>query len=101
MSGDGFDQRKDGFETKFEREQEDQFRKSARRDKAFARWAAARMGMEGEAVDTYEMDVIKASLEMPGDDDILQKVGQDLEAKGCGMPEAELRAELERAGASD
>ncbi|MCH2161702.1 MAG: DUF1476 domain-containing protein [Phycisphaerales bacterium] len=97
MSGDGFEKRQDGFETKFEREQDAAFRQAARRDKAFARWAAARMGIEGDAVDAYEKEVIKASLEEPGDDDILGKVGRDLDAKGCGMPMAELRAELERA----
>ena len=98
MSGDGFEQRQDGFETKFEREQDAAFRQAARRDKAFARWAAARMGIEGEAVDAYEKEVIKASLEQPGDDDILEKVGRDLENKGCGMPVSELRVELDRAG---
>ena len=97
MSGDGFEQRQDGFETKFEREQDAAFRKAARRDKVFARWAAARMGLEGDAVEAYEMDVIRASLEKPGDDDILEKVGRDLEDKGCGMPMAELQAELNRA----
>ncbi len=96
MSGDGFQQRQDGFETKFEREQDQKFREMVRRDKLFARWAAGLMGFEGEAIDEYEKEVVKAGLEEPGDEDILGKVGADLEAKGIGMSDSDLRIELDK-----
>ena len=96
MSGDGFQQRQDGFETKFEREQDQKFREMVRRDKMFARWAADLMGFEGEAIEEYEKEVVKAALEEPGDEDILGKVGADLQAKGVGISDSDLRVELDK-----
>jgi len=100
MTGDGFERRGEGFETKFEREQDQKFLAMARRDKLFARWAAGLMGIEGDAVDAYEKEVVSAALEEAGDEDILRKVGGDLEAKGMGMSEGDLRAELDRCSRS-
>ena len=96
MTGDGFERRGEGFETKFEKEQDQRFLVMARRDKIFARWAAELMGIEGDAVEAYEKEVVSAALEEAGDQDILRKVGGDLEAKGKGMSEGELQAQLDR-----
>lgn len=96
MGVDGFDKRQEGFETKFEREQDQDFRARARRDKQFAIWAAGLMGLEGDAVDAYKKDVIAAALTLPGDDDILGKVEADLAAKGIERSRGDLQLELDR-----
>ena len=94
MAGDGFERRGEGFETKFEREQDQKFLAMVRRDKLFARWAADLMGLSGDAVGAYEKEVVSAALEEAGDEDILRKVGSDLQARDLGMSDTELRAQL-------
>jgi hypothetical protein len=94
MSGDGFDRRGEGFETKYEREQDQKFRVMARRDKLFARWAADMLSLEGDEVEKYEKDVIRAALAEAGDDDILRKVSSDLQGKGVQVSDEDLLAEL-------
>ena len=94
MSGDGFDQRGKGFETKYEREQDKKFREMARRDKLFARWAADLMGLAGDAVGAYEKEVVIAALQEAGDEDILRKVSSDLQGKGVQVSDEDLLAEL-------
>ena len=96
MSESGFERREEGFEAKFHAEGEQKFRLEMRRDKLFARWAAAKMGMEGDAVSDYEKQVVKADLQEPGDHDVLVKVQQDLAAKGIEMTEDQLHTELDR-----
>lgn len=96
MSESGFERREEGFEAKFHAEGEQKFRLEMRRDKLFARWAAEKMGMSGDAVADYEKQVVKADLAEPGDHDVLVKVQHDLAAKGIDMTEDQLHTELDR-----
>ena len=96
MSESGFERREDGFEAKFKADGEQKFRLEMRRDKLFARWAAAKLGKDGDAVDAYEKDVVKADLQEPGDEDVLAKVRLDLDAAGVEVTDDELRAEFDR-----
>ena len=94
MSGDAFEKREEGFETKFEREQDIEFRARARRDKRFAKWAAAKMDLPAEEVPAYEAAVIHAAMAETGDQDILAKVSADLTAAGITISDQELASEL-------
>jgi hypothetical protein len=96
MGIDGFEKREQGFETKYEREQDQGFRARARRDKAFGRWAAGLLQLDEAASEAYLKDVLAASFEEPGDEDILSKVEADLNAKGVGMSRGDLVANLDR-----
>ena len=96
MSESGFERREDGFEAKFHAEGDQKFRLEMRRDKLFARWAADRLGLEGDAVDAYEKEVVKADLQEPGDRDVLKKVQLDLDAKQVGLSSEALQSELDR-----
>jgi len=88
------------FEAEYSRNQELMFRITARRNRLFGLWAAAKMGVaDGEAAETYAKAVIAADFEAPGDDDVIAKVRADLAAKGVTHTEAELRAELALAAA--
>ena len=98
MGADGFEKREQGFETKYQREQDQDFRARARRDKAFGRWAAELLGFDEAATEAYIKDVLKASFEEPGDEDILLKVETDLHAKGLEMSREDLTANLDRCG---
>ena len=94
MPSDGFEKREEGFETKFEREQDIEFRARARRDKRFAKWAAAKMDMPADKIEAYEAEVIHAAMAETGDQDILAKVAADLAAAGITLSDQELASEL-------
>jgi len=93
-----FQDRQKGFEAEFKRSQELAFRVGARRNKLFGLWAAEKLGIAaGDASEAYAMTVVEADFERPGDGDVIEKVQNDLAAKGIQMSEAQLRAELTRA----
>lgn len=86
-----FDDRKDSFEKKFALDADLKFKAESRRNKALAEWAGARLGLSGAALEDYVKAVRKADLAEKGDDDVFRKVKADLEAKGQGVPDTELR----------
>jgi hypothetical protein len=93
-----FEDRQKGFEAEFKRNQELQFRITARRNKLFGLWAAGKLGIvAGDEAESYARSVVDADFEKPGDSDVIGKVQNDLNAEGIQMSEAQLRAELARA----
>jgi hypothetical protein len=76
-----FDDRERGEETRFKHEQELAFKARNRGNKLFGLWIAERLGLSGEAAESYAKDVVVADFESPGDDDIFSKVRADLKAK--------------------
>ena len=87
-----------GFEAEFKRNQELQFRVTARRNKLFGLWAAEKLGVAaGDATEAYARAVVDADFEKPGDGDVIEKVQNDLAAKGINLTEPQLRTELTRA----
>ena len=96
----GFTERGKGFEAEFKRNQELQFKVTARRNRLFGLWAAGRIGLtSGESEETYARSVVAADFEKPGDEDVIAKVRSDLAEKGIAVSDAELRSELDRAAA--
>ena len=96
----GLTEREKGFEAEFKRNQELRFRVTARRNRLFGLWAAARLGPPaGEEADAYAKTVVAADFEAPGDADVIEKVRTDIDKAGVAVTERELRAELERAAA--
>ena len=96
----GLTEREKGFEAEFKRNQELRFRVTARRNRLFGLWAAARLGLPaGEEADAYAKTVVAADFEAPGDADVIEKVRSDLDKAGVAVTEREIRAELERAAA--
>lgn len=89
-----FVDRKKAFEKAFALNSEMQFKAEARRNKLLGRWTAELMGLNGDAVDAYAASVVAEDLKEPGDNDVYRKVAADLEAKGMGKPEPELREKM-------
>ena len=90
--------REKGFEAEFKRNQEMSFRVTARGNRLFGLWAAARMRIpDGQAAEDYAKTVVAADFQAPGDADVIEKVRADLAEKGVTLTDAELRAELARA----
>jgi hypothetical protein len=90
-----FDNRERGFENKFVLDQEQEFRAGARRNKALGHWAAGLMGLEGAHEGDYVKAVVKSDFELPGDEDVLRKVFEDLKGSGVSVTEGEVRMKMD------
>ncbi|MDB5416965.1 MAG: hypothetical protein JWP86_3277 [Phenylobacterium sp.] len=89
-----FDDRERGFEKKFALDQEQEFKATARRNRALGKWAAALMGLEGKHIDEYAQAVVKSDFELPGDEDVLRKVFEDLKGSGVAVTEGDVRMKM-------
>ena len=90
-----FDEREKGFEKKFEKDQELQFKTQARRNRLLGLWAAELMGMQGEAADAYAKEVVKSDFEKPGEEDVFEKIMMDFKAKGVSQSEHQIRRKMD------
>lgn len=88
-----FDERERAFETMYARDQELQFKVTARRNRLTGLWAAGRLGLEGEAAEDYARSVVAADFEEAGDADVIRKLMADLGPRG--VSEDEVKAALE------
>ena len=92
-----FSEREKDFEARFKHDQELQFKVKARRNRMLGLWAAARMGLAGDAADAYARDVIDAEFH-GGDSHVVDKVVADLAAKGQSATADQVRFELDHLG---
>jgi hypothetical protein len=77
-----FDKREQGFEAKFAHDEELMFKATARSNKLLGLWAAAQLGLTGDAAASYATSLVTTNLESQTIDDILRKVSDDLAGKG-------------------
>ena len=91
-----FNERETAFENKFAHDADLRFKVAARRDRLVGLWAAAKLGLSGDAADAYAKSVVLADLEEAGDEDVVRKLVADLNIEGIG--EAEVRAALAEHG---
>lgn len=89
-----FDDRERAFETKFARDEEMQFKITARRNKLVGLWAAERMGLTAEEADSYAKDVVRADFEEAGDEDVIRKLLGDMTNAGVETSDTEIREAL-------
>jgi hypothetical protein len=87
-----FDDRERGFEKKFALDQDQEFKAAVRRNRALGHWAAGLMGLESG--DEYAQAVVKSDFELPGDEDVLRKVFEDLKGSGVQVSEGEVRMKM-------
>ena len=90
-----FNDRENAFENKFARDEELQFKVTARRNKLVGLWAAEKMGLTAEESDSYAKSVVQADFEEAGDEDVVRKILGDLTSAGVDSDEATIRAALE------
>lgn len=90
-----FDDREQGFEKKFALDQEQEFKAGARRNRMLGEWAAGLMGLEGPRIAEYAQAVVKSDFELPGDEDVLRKVFEDLKGAGVQVSESEVRRRMD------
>lgn len=88
-----FDDREKEFEARYKHDQELQFKVKARRNRLLGLWAAGRMGLTGDAADTYAKSVVEAEFD-GGDRHVVDKVCADLNGKGQNCTPAQIEFEL-------
>ena len=90
-----FTSRREAFERKFAHDETLRFKAIARRNKLFGRWVAGQLGKSETEAETYADTIVIADFEEPGDDDIIRKVVNDLDAAGVPVDEDQVRRALE------
>ncbi len=90
----GFNDREKAFENKFARDEEMQFKLTARRNRLVGEWAAGQMGLTAEETDSYAKAVVQADFEEAGDEDVIRKLMGDLTSAGVEIDDAGIRTAL-------
>lgn len=89
-----FNDREKAFENKFARDEEMQFKLTARRNRLVGEWAAEKMGLTAEETDSYAKAVVQADFEEAGDEDVIRKLMGDLTSAGVDIDDAGIRTAL-------
>ena len=90
-----FDKRKDGFESKFARDEELRFKSMARRNKLLGLWAAEKLGKHGDDAQAYAREVIRSDMQEAGDEDVFRKIRGDFDAAGIEQSDHQVRRTME------
>ncbi len=89
-----FNDREKAFEGLYARDQEMQFKITARRNRLLGQWAAKKMGLTEAEADAYAKDVVRADFEEAGDEDVIRKVLGDLTSAGIEIEDSAIREAL-------
>jgi hypothetical protein len=90
-----FDDREKAFENIYARDQEMQFKVTARRNRLLGLWAAKLMGLTEAEADAYAKEVVRADFEEAGDGDVIRKLLGDLTSAGVDCDEQKIREQLD------
>ena len=88
-----FDKREDAFENKFVHDETLRFKATARRDKLLALWATEKLGRAD--AQAYVTEVIAASIEEAGDEDVFRKIRKDFDAAGVAQSDHQIRRTMD------
>ena len=92
-----FDEREKSFEKKFARDEELQFKIAAKSNKHLAEWVSSKLSKTEEEKKEYIQEIIKASLEKDGKEDVFKKIVQDFKVASISIDEIEIRDQMEKA----
>ena len=89
-----FDEREKGFEKKFIKDEELQFKVNAKRNKYLGEWAAEKLGKSSTDKDAYVQEVIKSDFTEPGDEDVFRKIQGDFKKASISISDSEIREQM-------
>jgi len=92
-----FDEREKSFEKKFAKDQELQFKVSARSNKYLGEWASSQLNKTDQEKNNYIGEIIKADMEEAGSEDVFRKIKKDFQAASISIEEAEIRDQMGKA----
>jgi hypothetical protein len=91
-----FNDREKGFENKFAKDAETQFKINARRNSLLGLWAAEKLGKSGDGAATYAKDVVMADLEESNHRALLAKILKDFKTAGISISGADIEEQMKR-----
>ena len=92
-----FDERQKGFEKKFAKDQELQFKVAARSNKYLAEWVITKLGKSEKDKQNYIQEIIKADMEEAGNEDVFRKIQKDFKLASINVEDSEIRDQMEKA----
>ena len=94
---DKFTEREKGFEKKFARDEELQFKVQARSNKYISEFVSYKLGKSEEEKQVYVREVIEADMKEAGTEDVFRKIKKDFQEASFNIEESEIRLEMEKA----
>ncbi len=92
-----FTEREKGFEKKFAKDEELQFKLAARSNKYLGEWVSSELGKNEEEKKNYIQEIIKADMEEAGSEDVFRKVRKDFKIASTSIEDSEIRVQMEKA----
>ena len=92
-----FTEREKGFEKKFVRDEELQFRIQARSNKYLAEFVSEKLDKSEDEKQKYIQEIIKADMEEAGTEDVFRKIKKDLQLASISIDDTEIREQMEKA----
>jgi hypothetical protein len=96
MSGK-FTEREKGFEKKFVRDEELQFKIQARSNKYLAEFVLEKLDKGEDEKQKYIQAIIKADMEEAGTEDVFRKIKKDFIEASVSIEDREIREQMEKA----
>jgi hypothetical protein len=91
-----FEDREQGFERKFERDQELAFKVRSRRRKLLGLWAAHELGLAGADAEGYAAELAALGLHRGGDSEEIEHIARDFAKKGLTLDKERIALEAEQ-----
>ena len=92
-----FTEREKGFEKKFVRDEELQFRIQARSNKYLAEFVLEKLDKGEDEKQKYIQAIIKADMEEAGTEDVFRKIKKDFREASVSIEDREIREQMEKA----
>ena len=92
-----FSEREKGFEKKFVRDEELQFKVQARSNKYIAEFVSSKLNKTEEEKKNYIQEIIKADMEEAGSEDVFKKIKEDFKKASINIEDLEIREQMEKA----
>ena len=94
---DKFSDREKGFEKKFVKDEELQFKVQARSNKYIAEFVLKKLNKSEDEKQKYIQEIIKADMEEAGNEDVFRKIKKDFQEASFNIEDSEIRDEIEKA----
>ena len=92
-----FTEREKGFEKKFAKDEELQFKIQARSNKYIAEFVSEKLHKNEEEKKIYIQEIIKADMEEAGQEDVFRKIKKDFQSASISIEDSEIREQMEKA----
>jgi len=94
---DKFNEREKGFEKKFVRDEELQFKIQSRSNKYIAEFVSEKLNKNEDEKQKYIQEIIKADMEEAGTEDVFRKIKKDFQKSSVNIGDGEIREQMENA----